>query len=95
MSALVFLLCLGGLFGIALAMQKHSRHIFSRRLETRHIFALRLCGWGLVLASLVLSLAQWHAALGTIIWLGVFLVSSFTNTAVLTLMRAILARPSA
>jgi len=87
MSVLAFVFCFAGLFCIARAMQKHSRHIFNPALDARYMIALRASGWLLLAASLTFSVAHWQIALGTVAWLGIFLVSSFMNTALLTALR--------
>jgi hypothetical protein len=66
----VLLLGLGGFAALALAMEKHSKHLLRRVLAARWRRVVRVAGWLLLALALALSMRGLGAGIGFVVWLG-------------------------
>ena len=71
-----YLLSTLGFACLALSLPKHWRDIFAMNLEPSLKWVLRIAGWGLLAAALVLCIVRWHAAIGIFAWAGTLTVSA-------------------
>ncbi|WP_437884416.1 DUF3325 domain-containing protein [Pseudomonas sp. LRF_L74] len=61
---------LGGFIALALAMDKHCKHLLRRVLAPRWMNVLTAAGWGLLALSLGLCCVCWGVSIGIAAWSG-------------------------
>ncbi len=67
---LVLLLGLAGFTALAMAMEKHCKHLLRRVLEPRWRLTARVVGWLLLVLALALSIHDLGASVGLVAWVG-------------------------
>jgi hypothetical protein len=70
MIVAVLLTSLTGFIALALAMDKHCKHLLRRVLAPHWLTALRVAGWLLTLLSLMLCFSVWGWTVGLVAWTG-------------------------
>lgn len=66
----ILLASLGGFIALALAMEKHCKHLLRRVLSPLWMQVLRAAGWLLLALAFGLSLSHWGVSIGAAAWLG-------------------------
>lgn len=84
MHLLVLLISLAAFTGLALAMPKYGKAVFSNPLSDARRQMLRLAGWSLLIVALALSIYRWQFDIGTVTWLGWLSVAGLVPVLVLS-----------
>ena len=74
MAFITVLLVVVGFFALSLAMERHARDTFGRKLPAAVRSVLRVAGWALLTAGLACSVREWGATIGIVVWSGVLSV---------------------
>lgn len=87
MSALTFLLGLGGFTALALAMPRHFQFVLGRSPARGVSLGLRILGWMLIAASLAPAIAWLGNPVGLVAWFGVLNAAALLTALALTMAR--------
>jgi len=90
MTILALVAAMVGFLSLALSMDKHHQEMRRRKSSSAERRAFRSAGWGGLAISLVLAMAAWGAAVGSILWFGIL---SFAAALVLLLLSRIASAP--